>query len=86
MNSSELKNLSTEDAMTYIIDNHQDRMCELCERYILGCSHNTITFQCEGSKCDVALDYIMEELIDNTEADEKKYFETYSPLLINRSS
>ena len=84
MNSHELKNLSTEDAMTHVIDNHQDRMCELCELYILGCSHNTSTFQCEGSKCEVALDYIMEELIEYAEADEEDYVETYLPILINR--
>ena len=85
MNSIELKTLSNEDAMTYVIDNHQDRMCELCELNILGCSHNTSTYQCEGSKCDVAIDYMMEELIDNSEAEEEQYVETYSPILINRN-
>lgn len=84
MNSHELKNLKPEDAMQYAIDHHQDRMCELCELYILGCSHNTIHYQCEGSRCDVAVDYIMEELIDNAEADEESYIEKYNPILIKR--
>ena len=82
MNSHELKVLNPEDAMTYVVDNHQDRMCELCELHILGCCHNSSTYQCEGSKCDVAIDYMMEELIDNAEADEEDYVEKYSPILI----
>jgi len=41
---------------------HQERMCALCELNILGCSKNTIHFQCEGSKCDSAIDYLIDEL------------------------
>jgi len=84
MKSYELKALGPEEAMEYAIDNHQDRMCELCELYVLGCKHMTSTFICEGSKCDVAIDYIMEELIENAEADEEAYVEKFKPILTKR--
>lgn len=32
----------------------QDEMCDLCEKYILGCKSNTSTFLCEGSRCEEA--------------------------------
>lgn len=82
MKSHNLKNLTPEDAMQYAIDNHQDRMCQLCELHILGCSHNTSTYQCEGCRCDSAIDYIMEELIEKAESDEEEYIKTYLPILI----
>ena len=84
MKSYELKAMEPEQAMEYVVDHHINRMCELCELYILGCCHNSSTFQCEGSKCDVAIDYIMEELIDNAEADEEAYIEKFKPILIKR--
>jgi len=41
---------------------YSDRMCELCELHILGCSRNTIHYQCEGSRCDEAIEYLKEDL------------------------
>jgi len=82
MNSYNLKNLTHDDAMQYVIDKHQERMCELCELHILGCSHNTSTYQCEGCRCDSAIDYIMDELIENAEIEEEEHFNKYSPILI----
>jgi len=42
----------------------QERMCELCELHILGCSSSTSTFQCEGSNCDDAEEIYIEEVIE----------------------
>lgn len=51
-----------------ISEAHSDRMCELCEFHILGCSRNTIHYQCEGSHCDEAIEYLKEDLgIDEDE-------------------
>ena len=41
---------------------HSERMCELCELHVLGCSRNTIHYQCEGSRCDEAIEYLKEDL------------------------
>lgn len=82
--SDELKQMDEEEAMQYAIDHHQRRMCELCELHILGCSHMSSTYMCEGSKCHVAIDYIMDELIDHAEADEEVYDKKYKPILIKR--
>ena len=84
MKSHELKNLDQGDALQYVADNHQDRMCELCELHVLGCKHMTSTFICEGSKCDVAIDYIMEELIEYAEDAEETYKEKLKRILIKR--
>lgn len=58
-----------------ITDDHQERMCELCERYILGCKHSTATFLCEGTRCEDAKDYLLEEL-------NEQYLEKYKYLVI----
>jgi len=58
-----------------LAEKHQERMCQLCELYILGCSHNTIHFQCEGSRCSDALDYLVEEL--EQERLDEGFFPTY---------
>lgn len=71
MNSDELKNLSEEEAIEYVFDSHQERTCELCELYVLGCSSCSYHFMCEGRFCDQALPYIMEELIENAEEEER---------------
>jgi len=58
-----------------LAEEHQERMCELCELHILGCSRNTIHFQCEGSRCDEAIEYLKDELEE--EENDKKFFPIY---------
>jgi len=38
----------------------QDEICELCELEILDCKHSTSIFLCEGSRCEDAVDFILE--------------------------
>ena len=51
-----------------LTDEQQDRMCELCELHIIGGRHNTYHYQCEGSHCDKAFDYLLED-VDNEDYD-----------------
>lgn len=82
--SAKLKRMNDEQAMEFAIENHQDRMCSLCELHIIGGSSCSSTFLCEGRYCDRAVDYLFDELIDNAEADEEEYIEKYKPILINK--
>lgn len=41
---------------------HQERMCRLCEHYILGCSSMSYHFMCEGSRCEDALELLKDDL------------------------
>lgn len=41
----------------------QEDICDICERKILYCNHSSSTYLCEGSKCDVALDYFIDDNI-----------------------
>lgn len=50
------------DEQIKLAEEHQERMCDLCERHILGCKHSTSTFLCEGSKCHEAVEYLMDAL------------------------
>jgi len=43
---------------------HQERMCKLCELHILGCNKNSFHYQCEGSRCEDAIGYLIDELED----------------------
>jgi hypothetical protein len=44
-------------------DEQQERMCELCEAHVYGCKMNTNQYNlCEGSKCDIAIEYLIDEL------------------------
>lgn len=61
---------------------HQERMCALCERHILGCSANSSTYQCEGSKCDQALDYLIEDLEYEVEVSKEERKAKYKLLLL----
>lgn len=45
-------------------DEYQNRMCDLCERYILECKSMTSTFICEGCKCEDALEWLKEDIIE----------------------
>lgn len=45
-----------------LAEEHQERMCDLCERHILGCKHSTLTFLCEGSRCEDAIEYLKDAL------------------------
>ena len=47
-----------------LMEEHQERMCDLCERHILGCSAMSSTFLCEGSRCDDAVEYLKEDLAE----------------------
>jgi len=38
----------------YLFDEHIDEICEMCEKYILGCSRMSYHFMCEGSRCEDA--------------------------------
>lgn len=42
-------------------DDQGEEMCELCEEHILGCKNNTSHFQCEGSRCGEAFEYLLDE-------------------------
>lgn len=66
-----------------LAEKHQERMCDLCERYILGCSHNTIHFQCEGSRCDQALEYLVEDLEEEAEDLRQERNSKYKLLLLS---
>lgn len=61
-----------------LMEEHQERLCELCELYILGCCSNSSTFLCEGAYCDQAVEYLKEEL----EEEEQKEFLTKRLLLL----
>lgn len=52
-----------------LAEEHQERMCDLCERKILGCSAMSSTFMCEGSRCEDAFELLLEEL-DEEKRDE----------------
>lgn len=45
-----------------LAEEHQERMCDLCERHILGCKSSTSTFLCEGSRCEDAIEYLKDAL------------------------
>jgi hypothetical protein len=45
-----------------LMDEHQERMCRLCERNIICGSSNTYHYQCEGRHCEDALELLKEEL------------------------
>ena len=47
-----------------ITDEQQERMCELCEELILECCSSSSTFQCEGSQCDRAFEYLVDDMED----------------------
>lgn len=47
-----------------LAEEHQERMCDLCERKILGCSSMSATFMCEGSRCEDAIELLIEELAE----------------------
>ena len=56
-----------------ITDKQQERLCELCEAHVYGCKMNTNQFNlCEGSKCDIAIEYLMDEI--NEEKLEKRRY------------
>jgi len=46
-------------------DDQQQRMCELCETHIIEGSSSCSTFLCEGSFCDQAFEYLIEDIDDN---------------------
>jgi len=54
----------TDDAKGELAEEHQERMCNLCELHILGCSSNSVNYQCEGSRCDEAIEYLIDDLED----------------------
>lgn len=60
-----------------LTSDQQERMCELCELHILGCKHSTITFLCEGSRCEDAIEYLMDDIedkrLDELDAQKEKY-------------
>lgn len=60
-----------------LTDEQQERMCEICQDCIFGYKVNTGYHNlCEGSRCEDALEYFMEEF--NEEKREKRKY-----LLIN---
>lgn len=50
---------------------HQERLCDLCERHILGCKSMTATFQCEGTRCEDAIQYLRDILEEERQEDLK---------------
>jgi len=38
-----------------LFDEHGEKICEICEKYILGCARMSYHFMCEGSRCEDAL-------------------------------
>lgn len=67
------KRMSDEDIK--LANEHQERMCELCELHILGCSHSSSTYQCEGSRCEDAIEYLKDALDEDkhNEMEDKEY-------------
>jgi len=56
-----------------LTDEQQGRMCELCEQCVFGQTMNTNQYNlCEGSRCDVAIEYLQEE-IDEEKRERLKY-------------
>ena len=48
-----------------LTDTQQTRLCELCELYVYCQRVNTDPHNlCEGSRCDEAIEYLEEELIE----------------------
>lgn len=45
-------------------DKQQQRMCELCEDHIIGGSSCSQMFLCEGSFCEEALEYLIDDIDD----------------------
>ena len=62
-------NKETKDPLIKI---NQEHICEMCEICILGCKRSTSTFQCEGSRCEEAIEMFLEdyEPEEKTEDDE----------------
>lgn len=48
-------------------DDEQEVMCRLCEVNIIGGSCNTQHYQCEGSHCNQAMEYLIDHLEDQEE-------------------
>lgn len=48
-----------------LMEIHQERMCKLCQDCIFGQTMNTNQYNlCEGSKCDEAIEYLIEKLVE----------------------
>ena len=54
--------METKIDLDNLTDDQQQKMCELCEFHILECSSNSSKFQCEGSWCDQAFEYLIEDI------------------------
>jgi len=55
-----------------ITDDQQERLCEICEDCIFGHSVNTNQYNmCEGSHCDDAFEYYIDELEDERDENVK---------------
>lgn len=65
-----------------LTNEQQTRMCELCEDHIIGGSHMSYHYMCEGSHCDKAIEYLLEEINENEECEKEKRNEKYKYLLI----
>lgn len=50
-----------------LTDDQQERMCKLCETFIIEGSSNSQHFQCEGTLCDRAIEYLIEDIEDEDE-------------------
>jgi hypothetical protein len=42
----------------------QEKMCSLCELYIIEGKSNTYHFQCEGCYCHQAIEYLQDSMTD----------------------
>lgn len=43
-----------------LTDDQQEKMCKLCEINVIEGCRNTQMYQCEGSRCEEALPYLIE--------------------------
>ena len=57
--------METKISLDNLTDEQQWRMCKLCETYIIDGSSNSQHFQCEGTLCDRAIEYLIEEIEDD---------------------
>lgn len=51
-----------EQAESFLIEQHQEKVCSMCETYILGCKSSTSTFLCYGSRCKEANEMYLEQI------------------------
>jgi hypothetical protein len=51
-----------EQAESFLLESHQEKICLMCEENILFCKSSTSTFLCEGRRCEDASEMYLEQI------------------------